>query len=258
MLLRKVLPLATLSLLSVCFLSADAIDPFSDYDYPVPYAGDLFVAAAPICFEAGGHSDCLDDATLLSGSLADAYNSGPSDFESDSLSGVMIMDLIVDGLDEGVWEIAYDMSTVDDRTSPGSFGEFPDFMTEFDASGNMGVLGNVELRNDPNQKPAAGQATINPAPGGFQITSFFDVFTDISLDSGNSWIPSGSGQTELDLAPAPEPDTSLLALAGIISLAVFVRPRRQTLIGRAPGKPAMKAWLRDHDCTPFRRYFRNR
>jgi hypothetical protein len=59
--------------------------------------------------------------------------------------------------------------------------------------------------------PSSGQTTIRPAPGGFMISSFFDIFTELSLDGGNTWSPAQqSGHMEmrpepLQIAPVGEP-----------------------------------------------------
>ena len=51
---------------------------------------------------------------------------------------------------------------------------------------------------------STGQTTMRPVTGGFMISSFFDIFTEVSLDGGSTWSPStGPGRMQLT-APAPE------------------------------------------------------
>jgi len=37
---------------------------------------------------------------------------------------------------------------------------------------------------------STGETRITPSPGGFMISSFFDVFTELSLDGGKTWSPA--------------------------------------------------------------------
>ena len=49
---------------------------------------------------------------------------------------------------------------------------------------------NVKIRESPTRS-SLGQTVITRIPrGGFQISSFFDVFTELSLDGGTTWTPS--------------------------------------------------------------------
>src|SRR4030095_16220292 len=61
----------------------------------------------------------------------------------------------------------------------------------------------VMLRESPTLQ-SLGKTTIRPLPGSTQyaIDSFFDVFTELSNDGVNSWIPSSSKVT-VGLAPIP-------------------------------------------------------
>jgi len=58
----------------------------------------------------------------------------------------------------------------------------------------------------------------------FHIDSFFDVFTELSIDGGASWIPS-TASTHVDLAPLPEPGS--LTLLGVAALGLMARRRRR-------------------------------
>jgi hypothetical protein len=71
------------------------------------------------------------------------------------------------------------------------------------------------LRESPTL-PSLGTTTVTSQPGGaFHIDSFFDVFTELSIDGGQTWIPgdnslrvSGSGDV------APEPSALALIVIG--------------------------------------------
>jgi hypothetical protein len=73
----------------------------------------------------------------------------------------------------------------------------------------------LQIRTSPSQ-PSTGQTTVAPSSSGrFMISSFFDVFTELSLDGGKTWSPSSaSGHMEMrpDLTaipPLPEPSPLL-------------------------------------------------
>ena len=78
-------------------------------------------------------------------------------------------------------------------------------------------FGPFMIRESPTLA-STGQTTITSIGGGmFQIDSFFDVFTELSLDGGNSWIPSDTS-THLVLVPEPCTITLLLLSSGMLAL----------------------------------------
>jgi len=88
-------------------------------------------------------------------------------------------------------------------------------MTQLDATLMPGVMISI----DPTMA-STGQTTINDGlPQGFyRITSFFDVFTDLSLNGGAPIPAMGSGHVELQ--PVAEPVTLTLAVVGVVGFAV--------------------------------------
>jgi len=85
----------------------------------------------------------------------------------------------------------------------------------------------VEVKNNPGS-PSTGQTTITPlGPGGpFEVSSFFDVFAELSIDGG-PFIPGPPHHTVLSAA-VPEPGSSGLAVFGLMGLAGFAwRGRRR-------------------------------
>ncbi|HXU79602.1 MAG TPA: HYR domain-containing protein, partial [Methylomirabilota bacterium] len=79
-------------------------------------------------------------------------------------------------------------------------------MLQLDISG--GNLPAVMIRESPTLR-SSGHTQISPTPGGFRVSSFFDVFTELSLDGGRTWIPAVQA-THIDLRvdPAQIPPTT--------------------------------------------------
>ncbi len=78
-----------------------------------------------------------------------------------------------------------------------------------------GLPTGVMVRESPS-KASLGRTSLTGTGGGYMIDSFFDIFTEISLDGGQNWSPSAkSAHLELDLdataiPPIPAPTTLLL------------------------------------------------
>lgn len=102
-------------------------------------------------------------------------------------------------------------------------GTFNTEMLQLNLFGSSAIYGNYAIRESPTLA-STGQTTITDIGGGlYHIDSFFDVFTELSVDGGNSWIPS-QGSTHVDLVSAPEP--SVCALAGLAGLLALAKARR--------------------------------
>ena len=110
------------------------------------------------------------------------------------------------------------------RTTDRLLGTTGNFNAEIVSAGFSGntPLGVVMIRQDP-QRPSTGQTDIADLGGGlYHIDSFFDVFTEVSLDGGSTWLPADYS-TRMTLTP--EPGTlGLLAFGG---MAVLRRRRRK-------------------------------
>src|SRR6185369_14820216 len=64
------------------------------------------------------------------------------------------------------------------------------FDTEMLSLDVQGLPGGIRLRESPS-KASLGRTSVRTMPDGtYRIGSLFDVFTEISLDNGQSWSPS--------------------------------------------------------------------
>jgi hypothetical protein len=107
-------------------------------------------------------------------------------------------------------------------------GTFNTEMLSMSLSGTT-PLGPFIIRESPTL-PSLGQTKITDIGGGlYRIDSFFDVFTEISIDGGATWIPSSTGASQMVLVPEPG-SLSLLGLgaAGLLGGWLWRRrgPRR--------------------------------
>ena len=85
--------------------------------------------------------------------------------------------------------------------------------------------GGILIREDPS-RASTGQTDIIDLGGGlYHIDSFFDVFTEISINGGSSWTPSDNS---VRMTLVPEPATLGLTVMGLFSVFLLRRiaPRR--------------------------------
>ncbi len=73
-------------------------------------------------------------------------------------------------------------------------------MLQLDLIGPGGLM----VRESPTL-PSTGKTTQRPVAGGFMISSFFDVFTELSLDGGRNWQPAQSSPHRVRLRKNPRP-----------------------------------------------------
>ena len=102
-------------------------------------------------------------------------------------------------------------------------GRYPTEILQLNLSGGTFPPGWM-LRESPTLA-STGLTTIAPqSDGTFRINSFFDVFTELSLDGGQTWTPA-SGPIHLE--SVPEPATLMLAAIGFAGLAAWGWRRRK-------------------------------
>ena len=102
------------------------------------------------------------------------------------------------------------------RSSLGLLGTFNARITGLDLSGTFNSHTAQAMLN-PDME-STGVTTINEAPeGGFLVTSFFDVFGELSIDGG-SFVPGPPRHADLNQVPEP-------ATFGLVAIALFAGAR---------------------------------
>lgn len=112
-------------------------------------------------------------------------------------------------------------------------GTFQTEMLQLDLSGTVPGLGGFMIRESPTRQSTGLTAIADIGGGLFQIDSFFDVFTELSVDGGATWM-AGSDSVggppapgHVTLQPLPEPGTLLWGAAmGLAVACRRVRARR--------------------------------
>lgn len=93
-------------------------------------------------------------------------------------------------------------------------GTFEAEIVSMELSGNVGGTA-VRVRESPTQA-STGDTDISDLGGGlYDIDSFFDVFTELSVDDGQTWIASDSFKR---MTLVPEPATLGLLALGAVAL----------------------------------------
>ena len=95
----------------------------------------------------------------------------------------------------------------------GSTTTFDTEMQLLNLQGNSPIFGSFMLRKSPSRQ-SVGKHTIRLDPRGYRISSFFDVFLDLSVDGGQTWNPADRSIRVQPSAPAAAPNSIFISRDG--------------------------------------------
>jgi hypothetical protein len=104
-------------------------------------------------------------------------------------------------------------------------GTFQTEILSMSLSGDVGGV-SVEIRESPSSRSPGQVRVLDIGGGDFQIDSFFDVFTELSVDGG-PFQPQTNEASRIELIPVPEPSRLLLLVSGALFLRVLVGHRER-------------------------------
>jgi hypothetical protein len=114
-------------------------------------------------------------------------------------------------------------------TSAGAGGGTRSFDTEMlqlNISGGTLPPG-VMIRESPTRASTGRHSATDVSGGTYQIDSFFDIFTELSVDGGQTWmlaVDTQGGASPMHMVLTPEPAT--MTLLGLGSLVALIRRKR--------------------------------
>lgn len=174
--------------------------------------GSIYYKPKRLCFDGIciGHAfhkvTSVISKTFVGGNQLDSFNSlyeGHLSIENQEVGRITLT---------GVTDV-----TIFGRTSDTETGSFDTQMTSLDLTGSFGGH-SIEIINDPSQTSSGHTTVEQVAPHEWHINSFFDVFTELSLDNG-PFMPATTGAAHVDLEVA-EPATLSLVGVGVLALGL--------------------------------------
>lgn len=133
----------------------------------------------------------------------------------------MDANVVVGGIDQGTVTMTGAMTVMVSSYTDGWTGTFATEIVSMSLSGVL-PIGPIQIREGA-LRASTGQTTITNLGGGlYDIDSFFDVFTELSVDGGATWQADQMAPARLTLVPEP----ATLCLVGLGALAVLRRRRR--------------------------------
>ena len=203
----------------------DIISP----DASIAPPGGVYNATSPIVYTNGVVTDTLQSVGLSPTSVSSIFSGD----ETVKFIATMTGDFTLTGpslalggpftlTDPNFQVTVLGRTSAGDTAGPGGLG-FDLRLDHFDFMGT-GAFSSDEIKLDPTQI-SSGHVTFTDVGGGnFQIHSFFDVFTEVSLNGGALFVPQSDGPTHFELDATPEPASlTLLTSGSLVGLAFFRR-----------------------------------
>jgi len=198
---------------SASIIQNDATLPPENGGYVTPAQIHACFAAHNVCLDNGTHFGFIGASSTFDG--AGQHEQFQSEFDGELFNGTNTTDM-------GPIKLFGPVGvTIFGRATPTQLGTFSTQMTLLHLT-----AGPVVIQLDPGQT-TTGMTTVADNGGGtFRITSFFDVFTELSTDGGLTFEPATTGSSHVNLQPIPEPGT--LGLTGLGALGLWLCFRKRS------------------------------
>jgi hypothetical protein len=153
----------------------------------------------------------------------DTFASGNESVSTNALFAAGLFQNGGAGLPLGILVLTGDVDfQFNNRSSSTETGTFASLLTGLDLSGTFNGH-SVEAQLNSGSA-TTGSTTVSDAGNGmFRINSFFDVFTELSIDHG-AFTPGPPRVATL--VPTPEPGDGAMAISGLMAVAGLLRRRR--------------------------------
>ncbi|MGZ5543228.1 MAG: putative Ig domain-containing protein, partial [Limisphaerales bacterium] len=159
-------------------------------------------------FEPPTFADPPQSATFTCGAKLEISTDGGQSFQQDTVLETRIR-FSIHRADQSEGGIAG--KAVRKSLQPDALYEMD--LAQMDISGGSLPTG-VMLRESPTLQ-STGQTTVRQVNGGYMISSFFDVFTELSMDGGQTWVPAQQ-RMHLDMQKSAEHETAVSEPTGIV------------------------------------------
>jgi hypothetical protein len=203
------------ALVSSCAMAPSTWASIITSDPSLPATTGAYTESGPVDFSAPGLSIVLTgvEHKPQAGTI-NITTTGANEFES--FNSILTGLFSVNGSPASPFQLTGPVETEVFGKVGMTTGTFNTQMLSLDLSGVIAGH-SVQIELNPAQT-TTGQTTIASAgPGLYQISSFFDVFTELSLDGG-PFIPQANGPTVVSLGPVPEPSTIIAGLMLLLPL----------------------------------------
>ena len=162
-----------------------------DISFPMPAGGAIYGRN----FSVGDLSNSIPPPPYFGTNYYDPSNT------------FVTMEMSLDGQNWSAAQASGPISVTISNTTPAG-GTNSTFKTQILSLNLSGVsqFGSFLLRQSPT-KPSLGQHTIHSDPRGYRVSSFFDVFTELSLDGGSNWIAADRSMHMEASAPPAAPNS---------------------------------------------------
>jgi hypothetical protein len=191
---------------------------------PPSQGGYVSPADVHACFAVGGGTACVEHGNHFGFDLTDTQEVNGNQVESfnSHFSGLMSFQ----GNNFAITLTGPVQIQINGRPDNTTLGEFSTEMLSMVLSGTT-PLGPIQIRESPTLASLGSTKITDNGNGTFHIDSFFDVFTELSVDGGQSWHPSTTGAARVDLVDSPEPGTWFLVSAALIGVGAIRRRKLQ-------------------------------